>query len=213
MSEKQIDVHQLKKALSFPLPGEEAQYKMAPLARPRMAEMPTSFEGIRKAAVLVPLFKNGDHVQVLLTLRSTYEGVHSGQISFPGGKFEPHETDPIQVALRETEEEIGISSEHIEVLGLLTPLYIPVSKMYVQPVVAWLHSTDWFPEEKEVVEIVEVPISQLLDDQFRKTKTMDFPGRSSMMVPYFDLKNQVVWGATAMMLSELIAVLETTHDR
>lgn len=213
MSEKQIDIQQLLKALSFPLPGEAAQFKMAPLARPRIAEMPINFEGIRKAAVLVPLFKNGDHVHVLLTLRSTYEGVHSGQISFPGGKFEPHETDPIQVALRETEEEIGIASKYVEVVGLLTPIYIPVSKMYVQPVVAWLHSTDWVPEEKEVVEIVEVPIAQLLDVQSRKTKPMDFPGRPSMMVPYFDLNNQVVWGATAMMLSELIAVLETMNDR
>jgi 8-oxo-dGTP pyrophosphatase MutT (NUDIX family) len=208
MKSMELDLIKLSKALLEDLPGEAAQFRMAPLARKRLSEMPLGDESIRKAAVMIPLFRSLETDCLMLTVRSIYEGVHSGQISFPGGKFDENEIDPIQVALREMEEEVGIKAAQVKIIGKLSPLYIPVSKMHVQPIIAWVSEPSWTANSHEVAQILEVPIQQLFQDNVIQKKRMEFSPGIPVEVPYFDIQGHVVWGATAMIISELLSVLE-----
>lgn len=208
MKTRDLDLVKLTAILLEDLPGETAQFRMAPLARKRISEMPLGDDSIRKAAVMIPLFKNLETDCLLLTVRSTYEGVHSGQVSFPGGKFDENEIDPIQVALREMEEEVGIKAAQVKIIGKLSPLYIPVSKMHVQPVIAWVHDANWMANRYEVAQLLEVPIHQLFQANVIQKKSMEFIPGIPVEVPYFDIQGHVVWGATAMIISELLSVLE-----
>ena len=204
----ELDLIKLTAALLEDLPGEAAQFRMAPLARKRISEMPLGDTSIRRAAVMIPLFRSKKQDCLLLTVRSTYEGVHSGQVSFPGGKFDENEIDPIHVALREMEEEVGIKAEQVQIIGMLSPLYIPVSKMHVQPVIAWVHDTNWMANTYEVAQLLEVPIHHFLQTNVIKKKIMEFSPGIPVEVPYFDIQGHVVWGATAMIISELLSVIE-----
>ena len=208
MKSIELDLIKLSAVLLEDLPGEAAQFRMAPLARKRISEMPLEDDSIRKAAVMIPLFRSAEQNCLLLTVRSTYEGVHSGQVSFPGGKFDENESDPIHVALREMEEEVGIKAEHVQIIGKLSPLFIPVSKMHVQPVIAWVSEPNWTANSHEVAQILEVPIHQLFQPNGIKKKSMEFSPGIPVEVPYFDIQGHVVWGATAMIISELLSVLE-----
>ena len=208
MKSIELDLVKLSSALIEDLPGEAAQFRMAPMARKRLSEMPLGDESIRKAAVMIPLFRSGEQDCLLLTVRSTYEGVHSGQVSFPGGKFDENENDPIKVALREMEEEVGIKADQVQIIGMLSPLYIPVSKMHVQPVIAWVHDAKWMANTYEVAQLLEVPILHFLQTNVIKKKSMEFRHGMPVDVPYFDIQGHVVWGATAMIISELLSVLE-----
>ncbi|HPH81291.1 MAG TPA: CoA pyrophosphatase [Flavobacteriales bacterium] len=210
MKNSKLDVQKIKQTLSLGLPGMEEQYKLAPLNRERLSHINHEDPSIRKAAVLVNLFFNDEQDKLLLTERSTYDGIHSGQISFPGGKFEEKETDPIQVALREAEEEIGIPSNEVDIIGLMSPLYIPVSKMYVQPVLSCSNFLNWNPSNKEVAQVLEVPISDLLSIDAVKYKDMELSDRGIIQVPYFDFRGHHIWGATAMMINELLAIIRRT---
>lgn len=191
------------------LPGPAVQWQMAPAGRGGKSSNGIAPEGARKSAVLVPLRTGEMHPQVVLTVRNSYDGVHSGQVSFPGGKFEKDETDPIKVAQREAFEETGLLGAETEILGMLTPLYIPVSNMWVQPVVGKFHRTKpWNPDPREVQKIIEVQIPELLDPLSRKevlVRELSFP------VPAFAVQQQIIWGATAMMLSELAAVIHQVN--
>lgn len=136
--------------------------------------------------------------------------IHKGQISFPGGKREKDDVDLAASAVRETEEEIGVHRESIRVLRTLTPLYIPVSNFLVHP---FLGITDvlptFVPQPEEVDDILEVPLRDILDPTRRRQ--IDIPIQSGLTlqnVPYYDLGGQVVWGATAMILSEFQTWLE-----
>lgn len=208
MNSTRIDILKLSAVLKEELPGEEAQFKMAPMARKRIAEMSVHDALIRNAAVMLPLFRNSESDSFLLTVRSIYEGVHSGQVSFPGGKFDENENDAIQVALREMEEEVGVKSDQIQILGMLSPLFIPVSKMYVQPLVAWVHEPKWVANDHEVAQILEIPIHYMFQHNVIKKMKMEFTPGSPVEVPYYDIQGHVVWGATAMIISEFLAVLK-----
>ena len=203
-----LDLIKLSAALLEDLPGEVAQFRMAPLARKRISEMPLENGAIRRAAVMIPLFRSEEQDCLLLTVRSTYEGIHSGQVSFPGGKFDENESDPIHVALREMEEEVGIKADQVQIIGMLSPLYIPVSKMHVQPVIAWVHDARWIANTYEVAQLLEVPIHHLFQANMIKKKSMEFSPGIPVEVPYFDIQGHIVWGATAMIISELLSVLE-----
>ena len=147
-----------------------------------------------------------DTVYLPLILRPTYPGVHSGQVGFPGGGAEEMDDDLAATALRETYEEIGVHPSQIILLGGLTPLYVFASNYIVQPTVAW---TDYRPEFKhdpfEVAQLLEVSLLSLLDPATRRTETRTLRGQP-IEVPYFAVAGQTVWGATAMMLSELLAL-------
>lgn len=208
------DLHQLKKQLLLPLPGAIAHQLMAPAHRLSSPEYLSKISDYKKGSVLILLYEQANTIHFVLTLRQSYPGVHSGQVSLPGGKIEAFDNSPIAAALRETQEEIGINANEIEVLGELSPLYIFPSNFLVHPVVGFLNSSPIFKkEEKEVAEIIEVPLPFLLDAKKRKTKLMDLsrglkaPDLTAVEVPYYDIHGHHVWGATAMILSEFLELM------
>lgn len=160
----------------------------------------------KKAAVLCLIYPNKGLLHFTLIKRVEYQGVHSNQIGFPGGKLEAGENS-LQAALRETEEEIGLKVPESSILGALTELYIPPSNFLVYPYVAYINTTPTFIlDAKEVAYLVEVPLNDLLNSANIKTKEMQL-SYGTFNNPYFSLKKEVVWGATAMILSEFRTIL------
>jgi 8-oxo-dGTP pyrophosphatase MutT (NUDIX family) len=202
----------LQARLEQPLPGEKAQRKM--LSSQLSGEGQNSRfkipENHKRASVLALFYpKNtGWHLALMQRPESPY--AHSRQISFPGGGAEEHDIDEAETALRETEEEFGIPKTKIEILGRLTHVYIPVSNYLVHPFVGYLREEPLFnPDLNEVEEIVEVPLTELLDPANRKRKEIEIHGGLKLQdIPYFHLSEKVIWGATAMMLGELTELMD-----
>jgi 8-oxo-dGTP pyrophosphatase MutT (NUDIX family) len=162
----------------------------------------------QRSAVLIAIFPLNGIASTLLIKRAVYNGVHSGQIGFPGGKVEDTDPSISATALREAEEEVGINPESVEILGLLTSLYIPVSNMLVQPVIGLLKA---YPELhlnlQEVEYTINAPLSHLKDTENQSIKTINMHG-NPVSAPYFRVGNEQVWGATAMIISELIELYD-----
>ena len=200
-------VARLRARLAEPLPGHAAHAEMAPFpARATVETLSTELNEGRPAATLVLLYPGADgQARFVLTVRHAALRDHAGQVSLPGGSLEPGES-PEAAARREAFEEVGVAAEAVEVIGRLTPLYIPPSRFSVWPVVAATPRRPPFvAQETEVAAIVEVPVADLLDRQRRRRSVREAPlGRFD--VPYFDLAGLEVWGATAMMLAEFAAV-------
>ncbi len=198
----------LQHQLSQPLPGPTAQIKMASGTRKKFPTIPAN---AKEACVLCLLYLKNNEWHIVLTQRvsTNTNDRHSGQMSFPGGKYEPTDSTYENGALRETEEEVGIAADDITILGKLTPLYIPVSNFYVHPFVGVLDYVPAFtPEVQEVQEIVETPLSLLLEDSTRQITDLTIRGYAIKEVPYFNVYGKVVWGATAMMLSEFVDIIK-----
>lgn len=197
----------LKEKLRLPLPGEVAQFKMAHAARYSLATVAPATAKV--ASVMILLFPKEENTHFILIERVQTAGdAHSGQISFPGGKRDFSDIDLAQTALRETEEEIGVARQEIHLLGKLTPLYIPVSDFLVHPFVGSLPQTPTFtPQPNEVRQILEIAFADLLLPEVRKTTTLTVAKNIQLEnVKYFDLSDKIVWGATAMILSEFLEV-------
>ncbi|MFP4620351.1 MAG: NUDIX hydrolase [Bacteroidales bacterium] len=187
------------------LPGKPAQYKMAPLTRHQPKR--TANRETRHAGVLLLIYPAGYEYYTIFIRRASYNGVHSGQISLPGGKYEPHDKDLITTALRETEEEIGVPANEIEIMGKLTPLYIPVSDYCVHPVVGVLKSEPTFKKDyKEVEEIFSVKLDSLTAPECLVSCGSIYEHERYIEAPYFHYDKIKIWGATAMILSEFIVV-------
>jgi 8-oxo-dGTP pyrophosphatase MutT (NUDIX family) len=197
----------LRSELKKPLPGIEVQLQMAPPDRslknfPRVPQADASI-----AAVLIILYQHNDSVNTVFIQRPDYEGVHSGQISFPGGRKELEDTDIIKTALREAYEEVGVDLSEISVVGTLTPLFIPVSKTIVTPVVGWTNNKPAFKiQEEEVVYLIEGDLKKFLNPSIIKIKRFDILGEMRN-IKYFDYEGHIIWGATAMILNELLAII------
>ena len=195
------------KALGNKLPGISAHEKMSPYKRKTAKEAISSEDSLKLASVLILFYEKKGAVYFILIKRTDYTGTHGGQISFPGGKNEQGENLK-ETALRETEEEIGINKNDITVLGELTSVYVPPSNFLISPFVGYLDQEPLFvPNAREVEKIIEVPLSELLDDNNVKTKKVPLTkyakNNLELEVPYFELQFQTVWGATAVILSEL----------
>lgn len=158
-----------------------------------------------KAGVMAVFYPNNSgKTHLVLILRKTYKGVHSNQIGFPGGRVEPDDVNLEQTALRETEEEVGIPRNNIEVIRELTRLYIPPSNFWVQPYLGLLDETPTLiPQESEVERILEVDLDHFLDHSNFVNQELSTSYSNKMVVPAFKLNEQIVWGATGMMLSEI----------
>lgn len=202
-------ISSLKERLQQPLPGKTAQYKMATSTR-----IPYQNKSIpqnaKLASVLCLLYPKQNQWYLPLIQRvTTVSDTHSGQISFPGGKLEPSDPTKQAAAIREAEEEIGIQAKDVTVLGKLTSLYIPASNFKVFPYVGFMnYKPEFYPQETEVDEVVEVPLNQLIAPSTLKYKSMSFRNQFTVKdVPYFDVESKVVWGATSMILSEFIEIV------
>lgn len=206
-------INKLKLKLEDPLPGLDAQLEMSHVLRRSVKPIPADAQ---KAGVLILLFpKNGEWHVALTQRTSKYANdKHKGQMSFPGGKMEESDKDLMETATRETEEEVGVDRHKINVLGKLSTLYIPVSNFLVQPVVAYVEEEPQFVlEENEVTELVSSSVKVICSEEVRKKKNLRISEQMTLNhVPYFDIQGKVVWGATAMMLNEFVAIIKQIID-
>jgi 8-oxo-dGTP pyrophosphatase MutT (NUDIX family) len=198
-------INTLDTQLRQPLPGPEAHLKMASATRLRLKVQPN--EKTRRSAVLILFYPYRDQILVPLILRPKYDGVHAGQMAFPGGRYEKTDENLIRTALREAQEEIGIKASDVQVLGKLTELFIPPSNFYVLPVVGKLpYKPDFYPDPREVEAVLEVNLEELMDESIVGFTELDVRG-ITIEAPFYDIQGHKVWGATAMMISELLTVI------
>ena len=192
--------HKIRQGIKEYLPGEKAQFKMAPVERP----VKETDHKTKKAGVMLLLFPNGNEIATSLIQRQVYDGVHSGQISLPGGKHETQDEDLVQTALRETKEEISLEEDNVKILGKLSPLYIPVSNYMVQPVIGSLsYKPNLIPDIREVENIYIVNLKDLSDPSCIKNEIF-IENDKEFYAPFYKINNIHIWGATAMILSEFL---------
>jgi 8-oxo-dGTP pyrophosphatase MutT (NUDIX family) len=196
----------ISKIKNLPLPGTESHYKMAPMERINtLQSIELKRKNAKKAAVMALFYPNqNSNTNLLLILRKSYKGVHSNQIGFPGGKEEKGDKDLLQTALRETYEEVGVAPQAVKVIRPLTELYIPPSNFMVHPYVGLYPEVSPFKiQESEVEALVEVSLDEFMDDKTIIYQKLTTSYAQNIDVPAFKLNGYTVWGATAMMLSEV----------
>ncbi|MGB0165562.1 MAG: NUDIX hydrolase [Luteibaculum sp.] len=207
---KQFSIEKLKQRLQNPLPGEKAHEQMASYRRPSPADVKRKRLGAREAGVLIALFAEGNELFCPLIQRPDYDGTHSGQVAFPGGKKELNDADITHTALRESHEEIGLSGDLVHTLGHLSQLYIPPSNFLVTPTLALLdEKPKYIPDPSEVSEVFSFPLQILKSDKYFRVKRIYLPYYGMHInAPVVEYNDKTIWGATAMMLAELKEVLE-----
>jgi 8-oxo-dGTP pyrophosphatase MutT (NUDIX family) len=181
------------------LPGEKAHLRMSPSFRggSRQPDEPA------RAGVLVLLYPSGDDLCLIFIKRNEYDGPHSAQVSFPGGAWEASDGSLANTALRETREELGIADQ-IDILGELTPLHIPVSNFMVFPFLGWMERRPEFhPDSSEVQYVIEASLKELLDPANSQSEII-FHHNRQIEAPFYLAGKEKIWGATAMMLSEVL---------
>lgn len=190
----------------MPLPGFDSQIKMAPPIRREQLMKAGHPETAIKSSVLALFYPHNDKINIVFIRRAQYNGVHSGQIAFPGGRFEVEDPSYMHTSIRETYEEIGVEVPVSNILGQLSPLYIAPSNYLVFPFIGFLEERPLFLIDKnEVAGIIEVPFDFFLDKKSIAIK--DFYGKngSSFKAPCYLVNHEtLIWGATAMMMSELV---------
>ena len=205
----QIFLKNLNVIKNTQLPGIEAQFKLAPKMRLEYKAKKIEANNPKIAAVLALFYPNqNNEVSLLLTKRANYIGTHSGQISFPGGKFEKSDLNLKETALRETFEEVGIFQEKIDIVREITEVYIPPSNFSVTPFIGILNDIPVFKLNSEVAKIIEIPFPDLLDDTMLASISITNSYMKETSVPCFNFDGSVIWGATAMILSEIKELLK-----
>ena len=197
----------LKGQIRDGLPGISAHQQLAPIGRPMG---PPFSSKPRQAAVLVLLYPD-NHAgwRLLLIERASYPGIHSRQISFPGGKFEPWDSHLAETALREAEEETGVSRQAVSTIDWLSSLYIPPSHYQVYPLLAYMpYKPDLTPDSYEVATILPVPLNRFVADKALQQGPVTLADGSIVESPYFWCEGYCIWGATAMILNELLTLLK-----
>ncbi len=198
--------------LKQPLPGAAAHQIMAPVTRQVQQFEITDYPDARIGCVMLLFYPKGDDIFLVMIKRPDYDGVHGGQVSFPGGKIEQDDVDEAYAALRETEEEIGVQSNLIKVLGQLSSVYIPPSNFFVFPFIGYMDlRPEFFPDATEVASIIEMPISVLLADENKSTVLITRP-EITFEAPCYIVEGHSVWGATAIILSELEWLLKKANS-
>ncbi|WP_438964487.1 NUDIX hydrolase [Winogradskyella sp.] len=191
--------------------GELSHAKMSPPYRLELAKkMQAKAKSAKKAGVLALFYPNADfNTNFVLILRKTYKGVHSAQVGFPGGKYEEGDNDLMTTAMRETEEEVGVPTSILNIIKPMSPLYIPPSNFIVHPFLAVSECKPLFrKQEDEVEDIIEVSLLDFLNDRNVLMTRVPTSYNVEVEVPAFKLNDHIVWGATAMMLSELKDLLK-----
>ena len=211
-------IAKIKNNLQNPiLPGLESQIKMAPITR--LKEISRRFESStenkellknnppRKSAVLILFYPIDGKPHIAMIKRAADNSVHSRQVSFPGGKIEESDDSLIHTALREANEEVGINSIDVHIIGGLTKLYIPPSNFDVYPIVGFTDSRPEFITNEEVEHLIEVDFESLSNPQTRTKKTIPLVEGKEAEVPCYYIQNEIIWGATAMIISELLDIV------
>ena len=184
------------------LPQFDVRSARAPMLPETRPLQPRVRQDAKQAAVLLLLWPQGGSLYFVLTRRASDLRGHSGQISLPGGRCDPEDSDHTATALRETGEELGIAASEVQVLGRLDSIYIPPSNFMVRPVVGALPAPPCFqPQAAEVAEVLQLPLALLFDPQ-RKRESLQIRNGRSLRIPWYAFGGQMVWGATAMLLSE-----------
>ena len=198
------------KLIRVPLPANEAHFKMAPLERIQfLKNLKTASLNPKVAAVMMLMYPKNGKTHLVLIVRNSYNGVHSSQIAFPGGKYELFDQNFEITALRETQEEIGVNLDKIEVIMPFTSIYIPPSNFMVYPFLGiCTEELIFIPDPKEVAGIIELPLTELLSDDLLIHTQIENSYAKTIRTPAFKIEGHIVWGATAMMLSELKEVLK-----
>ena len=202
------------KIIEASLPAFDAHVKMAPLDRVEsLKNIDVEGKNPRVAAVMMLFYPKNDATHLVLIVRNSYKGVHSAQIAFPGGKYELEDQNFAETALRETHEELGIHPDKIEILKPFTELYIPPSNFMVYPFLGISKEELVFtPQLSEVADIIELPLSLFLDDALVVNTNLSTSYADNISIPAFKIEEHIVWGATAMMLSELKEILKEVFE-
>lgn len=206
-------IEKLKHRLTEPLPGLDAQMRMAPAIRGREYHLP---ENARVGGVLILLYPHQNELYTVFMKRTEDGGTHSGQVSFPGGKVEESDSDLIHTALREAEEEVGVLMSDVEVLGRASELYIPPSNFLVHPTIGFsTQRPNFVIDPNEVAHIIEVPIRYLMQNEIVGSKKVPMSAQKQLMmeVPVYEVYGHIIWGATAMMISEFLEVLREAEKK
>ena len=202
---------ELQLKLSNSLPGSVSHMKMASQHRVNHFNNDTvDIPNTKKSAVLILFFHDDGILKMIVIRRSQYVGIHSGQIAFPGGRFEEEDKDVRTTALREIHEEIGIPEEKIEIIGRLSDIYVPPSNFLISVFVGYLSERPIYKiQEREVDEIIEIPFDDFYKPDVIKEKDFYVNSiKAVSMAPYFDVTNAEIWGASAMVISELLDILQ-----
>ena len=205
-------LHQLEEKLNKPLKGMASQLLMAP--KHRLAEMEDAKNKIKHArysGVMILFFVNdNEELCIVFIRRSDYVGIHAGQMGLPGGRYEEKDENTLQTALRETFEDIGIEPEKIKVIGRLTGLYIPPSNFHVDPYIGFLaEKPDYKIDTREVKNVVELKVSDFFSANAIQWKDFKTHGSEKLTsAPFYKIGETEIWGATAMIISELLDMLK-----
>jgi len=202
-------IHKIFEAFNNPLPGYEAHIEMAPYRK--KVELNFKNNKPKIASTLLLLYPKENDIYFCLIERTEYEGTHSKQISFPGGRNENGETIK-ETALRECNEEIGVPREEINIIGELTQVYVPPSNYLIHPFVGYCDTKPTFiADPREVKTIIEIKMNELSKPDLIKNQKMNFGSKDQRFqadVPYLDLNDKIVWGATSVVLNEFRRMLQ-----
>jgi 8-oxo-dGTP pyrophosphatase MutT (NUDIX family) len=208
-----LDYHTLvdffEQKMKEPLPGLAAQLKMEPPHRHNEFQKNPDFSNYRKSAVLIILWVDHESLNTAFILRSEYDGFHSNQIAFPGGKNEKSDQNLVHTALREANEEVGINPETVKVVGSLTPLFIPPSRFIVYPVIGITkNKPDFKTDPREVRTLLITDISKFLNIKNIVKHQFNIRNTTINDIPCYKMDDHLIWGATAMILSELLEIIK-----
>ncbi|MBK8701128.1 MAG: CoA pyrophosphatase [Saprospiraceae bacterium] len=196
-------IERLERELEEDLPGRDAQFLMAPIERQQEFEIPDNHILACVVALIFPKKKDWN-VVLIERVNDNPNDHHAGQLSFPGGRFEDTDYSYQDCALREAEEEIGINASEVGIIGELSSIYIPVSNYLIYPFVGFMGDEPEFTiQRNEVQQIHIVPLKHFLEGRNKKRTDMDIRGRMIKDVPFYEVNNMPLWGATAMIMSEL----------
>ena len=202
-------INKLSENLKHALPGVNAQQRMCSDIRPEELMYSPESTIAKKCGVMILIFPYLDELYSVLILRAVGKGVHSAQVALPGGKYEENDENITYTALRETNEEIGVPASDIQIIGNLTKLYVPPSNYILYPIVGYTPDKPHFiPSPDEVSEIITYKLIDLLKKENIKRKEFTVLDKIKFSAPYFDINGYVVWGATAMILSEFAEILK-----
>ncbi len=201
-------ISKLTEKLTIPLPGLKVQLKMSPLGRITRLTRFLKSKHVKKSGVLILLYNDNGRLFFVLTQRPIYNGMHSGQICLPGGKFENTDIDLYNTAVRESQEEVNADASEIIKIGMLSELYVPPSKFFIQPYIGYAKiKPDFKKQASEVAEIIYVDLFAFNENPIILKKQIPTNRKISITAPYYEINGYTVWGATAMILSEFLYVV------